>query len=309
MQKAESKFSKSLIVSIALHVIFFTLLIITVGPTAKPIVKVNLAKDPHAEQKIVKATMVDKHAVDQAIQRQALEEKKRQDLALAEQQRAEQLQREAEQAKQAVELAKAQKAKLEAMQAKKDLELAKAQKAKQETEAKKAATEKAKIAQQQLQAKKQLEQQKLQAKKELEKQQIVAKEAAAQKAKAEALRAQQAALKAQQDHIVAQHQEFILSEVEKYRAAFQTAIEDNRILTSVFNGDLICKIRIKLLPDGSIASVNIVEPSPNPAYDQMSIKAVYQSAPFPMPQDDELYSQLRDIILSFKNGEQQVDAL
>lgn len=308
MQKAEGKFSKSLIVSITLHVIFFTLLIITVGPTAKPIVKVNLAKDPHAEQKIVKATMVDKHAVDQAIQRQALEEKKRQDLALAEQQRVEQLQREAEQAKQALELAKAQKAKLEALQAKKDLELAKIQKAKQEAEAKKVATEKAKIAQQ-LETKKQIEQQKLQAKKELEKQQIAAKEAAAQKAKAEALRAQQAALKAQQDHIAAQHQEFILSEVEKYRAAFQTAIEDNRILTSVFSGDLICKIRIKLLPDGSIASVNIVEPSPNPAYDQMSIKAVYQSAPFPMPQDDELYSQLRDIILSFKNGEQQVDAI
>lgn len=308
MQKAEGKFSKSLIVSITLHVIFFILLIITVGPTAKPIVKVNLAKDPHAEQKIVKATMVDKHAVDQAIQRQALEEKKRQDLALAEQQRVEQLQREAEQAKQALELAKAQKAKLEALQAKKDLELAKIQKAKQEAEAKKVATEKAKIAQQ-LETKKQIEQQKLQAKKELEKQQIAAKEAAAQKAKAEALRAQQAALKAQQDHIAAQHQEFILSEVEKYRAAFQTAIEDNRILTSVFSGDLTCKIRIKLLPDGSIASVNIVEPSPNPAYDQMSIKAVYQSAPFPMPQDDELYSQLRDIILSFKNGEQQVEAI
>ena len=67
-------------------------------------------------------------------------------------------------------------------------------------------------------------------------------------------------------------------------------------------------MRIQLLPDGSILSVNIAEPSGNPAYDELQISAVYKAAPFPMPEDHELYNQLRDIVLSFRNGEQAADA-
>lgn len=241
---------------------------------------VNLSRDPQEDKKIVKAAIVDKKAIDQAVQRQAAEElQKREDL-LAQQRQADQLKQETAKIQQELALANAQKAKIEAA-------------------AKQAAQQKAKLEKEQLQVKKQLEQQQLQAKKELEKQQIAKQQAAAK----------QAAIQAQQDRLAAEHQEFLLTEVEKYRAAFQAAVEDNRILSSVFAGNISCKIRITLLPDGSILSVNIVEPSGNPAYDEMSAAAVYKSAPFPMPQDHELYSQLRDIVLSFKNGEQASDVL
>lgn len=249
---------------------------------------VNLQQDPHPEQKIVKAAMVDKKAIDQAIQRQAAEEQKKRDDLLAQQHKVEQLQ-------------------MEAIKAKQELELANAQKAQVEAAAKRAAQQKAKLEQQQLQAKKELEKQQL-AKQQLAKQQLAQQQQLA-KQQAEAAAKQAAAIKAQQDRLVAEHQEFLLTEVEKYRAAFQAAVEDNRILSSVFTGNISCKIRIRLLPDGSILSVNIIETSGNPAYDEMSAAAVYKSAPFPMPQDHELYNQLRDIVLSFKNGEQASDVL
>jgi membrane protein involved in colicin uptake len=40
-----------------------------------------------------------------------------------------------------------------------------------------------------------------------------------------------------------------MNEVQRYAAEFTQAIEENRILSSVFTGDLCCKIRIQLLPN------------------------------------------------------------
>jgi colicin import membrane protein len=294
---------------------FFAALFITMSNnTPQPRVTVNLAKDPQPENKIVKASMVDKRAVDQALQRQLAEERQKQEYALEQQRRAEQLKQEALQAQQALELANAKRAQMEAA-------------------AKKAEQEKIQLDQQKALAKKELEKQqatikaakqaetlraqqtadklkKVEAQRTADKLKQAEAQRTAEKLKqAEAQRAQQAAIKAQQDLIAAQHQEFLLTEVEKYRIAFQSTIEENRILNSAFTGNISCKIRIKLMPDGSIQQVDIVEKSGNPAYDQMSAQAVYKSAPFPMPQDHELYSQLRDIVLSFRNGDQSVDPL
>ncbi len=281
-------------------------------------VNLQMNPDPNSDkQKIVKATLIDKNSVDAALQRQAeayAQEQKKQKQAeeqlLAQERRAEQLKVEAEEAKLAVATANAQKLKIEA-------------------DAKKAAESKLQLEQEQQQLKKQLAQaKKTQEKKDLatkqanQKKEQVAKQAADKKAaeqraqevaKTNALKAQQAAraagIKAQQDRVAAEHQEFLLSEVDKYRAAFQAVVEDNRILSGVFSGEIICRIRIQLLPDGSIASASVVESSGNPAYDKMSSDAVYKSAPFPMPSDQELYGQLRDVVLSFRNGDQSSDAI
>lgn len=307
-------------ISVALHMVFFGCLLSTMSFTEKkPQVTVNLQINPDPDgdkQKIVKASLIDKKAVDAALQRQAnaaAEEQHRQKVVqeqlLAQERKAEKLKQEAEVARQALETANAQKLKLEAAN-------------------KRAAADKLKLEQEQQQIKKQIAQQQAQAKrdsekkdlakqdlakKEQQKKDLAAKQAAQGAAKASAQRAQEdaklAAIKAQQDKLAAEHLEFMLEEVDKYRAAFQTVIEDNRILSSVFTGAISCKIRIRLLPDGSIASVSVVESSGNPAYDDMSTAAVYKSAPFPMPQDQELYAQLRDVVLSFRNGDQASDAI
>ncbi len=282
---------------------FFTALLTTMSfESAKKPVMVNLQSDP--AKKIVKAKLLDKTAIDQEIQRQAAEELQTQQLA----------QEQALETQRAAEKKVAEQRKLELEKA---AELEKAQLAAKLAQEKKQVAQQQAAAKQEAQKKEALKKESLKkeaAKQELLKQQAAAKKAAdlqAQQAKqAEALRAQQAAaLKAKSDRIAAEHQQFLVAEVDKYRAAFQAAVEDNRILSAVFTGDISCKIRIRLLPDGSIASVNIVETSGNPAYDEMSAQAVHKSAPFPMPADRELYDQLRDIVLSFKNGEQSADAI
>lgn len=263
-------------------------------PSPKKSVTVNLAVNPKDPgQKIVKAALLDKKEVDLAVQRQvaaeaaAIEKQRRaEEQVLAQQRKAESLKKEALAAARAVEAANAQKLQLEA-------------------QAKQLAESKAKLEQEQNRMKKQIAEQQLAAKKAQEKKGL---EQATKKKILES-QAQAAGIKANQDRLAQEHQEFLASEIDKYRAAFQSLIEDNRILSGVFNGDIICKLRITLLPDGSIANVAVVASSGNPAYDEMSAAAVYKSAPFPMPSDQELYNQLRDIVLSFRNGDSTADVL
>jgi len=248
---------------------FFAALLTTMSLEVKqPPIVINLAKNPGNDKKIVQAALIDKRAVDLANQRRATEAKLQQEKILEQIRAEEQVRLEAEQAKQAIELAAALKAQQQAM-----------------LEQTKKAQEQAKLDQQVL------------VKQQLAQQQLVKQQAAAKQQQA-------AAVKAQHDRIVAEQQAMLEAEVDKYRAEFAAAIEENRILSSVFAGDIRCKLKIVLLPDGSILNIKVLESSGNVAYDEMSTKAVYKSAPFPMPQDKELYKQLREVILSFKNGEQ-----
>lgn len=298
MLKDKPGYSKSFIISVAIHVVFFTALFTTMSlNTPSEPIKVNLAKEPA----IVKAKVVDMRAAQaEELQRQKLaQEQLLAQQRLEEQQRAEQLKAEQQKAEQL----KAEQLKQEAEKVK-QAETLKQQKLQKEAEAKAVAAKK-------VAAQKAEQQKQLAAQKEADtkaKQAAAAKELAAkQAADKQAAAAKAAAMKAEQDRLSALHQEFLLTEVEKYRAEIQATIEDNRILSGVFVGDICCKIRIKLLPDGSILSATVVESSGNKAYDDMSVVAVSKSAPFTMPQDQELYNQLRDIVLSFKNGDQTTD--
>lgn len=280
------KSSASIIGSIILHSIFFGLLFTTVAlDTKKPPITINLQQDPGNAKKIVQATLIDKRSADLVAQKQAYQEKLQRQKIIAQQQKIEQEKLAAVQAQQVAQ---------EQLEATKQAAL----KLKQETELQ---IKQQVAAQQTLLRKQALD--KLQAAQQAEKQKAstAAKHQANVAAKQQAAKA--AAVKAQHDRIVAEHQALVESEVEKYRAEFAAAIEENRILSGVFAPNLQCKLRIMLLPDGSIMSVKVLESSGNPAFDDLSASAVYKSAPFEMPQDQELFAQLRDIVLAFKNGE------
>ncbi len=96
-------------------------------------------------------------------------------------------------------------------------------------------------------------------------------------------------------------QETSLNNIETYIAKFQKLIEDNLIVPTTFKANISCKVRIKILPDGTIASAKLVKASGYPAYDKRAISSIYKSSPFPMPDDEDLYNNLRDIILEFEN--------
>ena len=232
---------------------------------------VNLQTNPNPDAKIIKAGFVDKNLIDQAHKRIA-----------EQQQKAEQLKIEAEQAKQAeiARVAAEQKA----------LELATLKKAQMEVAAKAAAAKKV-VAQEQ--AKKQ-QQAKQKALKELELKKVTERQAAA--------------MKADKNRLQAEHNMALATEVEKFKSLLISSIKENKIVSSVFSKDTRCALRIQLLPDGSILSIDITEPSGIPAYDEMQISAVYKAAPFTMPEDHELYSQLREIVLSLSNDMESPDA-
>lgn len=263
--------------SLSLHLIIITIALVTVGYSVNtpPTLQVNLHPDAKPEEQIVKAGVVDKKAIDQAYQRQALAEKRRQQQLAEEKRQSKKAKEDAEKAKR-----DAQKLKQESVAAQQALEKAKAEKVKAEAEA-----------------------QKIKAAQEKAKQELVKQQELARKQEAER---KAVALKAEQEKIKAQRDTFIRNEVQRFTAEFAQSIEDNRILSSIFEGDICCKIRIQLLPDGAILSASIVESSGNPAYDEMSQAAVFKTAPFSMPEDKEVYEKLRDIVLSFRNGEQDV---
>jgi colicin import membrane protein len=287
---SEAKLGWSMLLSIAVHVAIFALLFFTIShskPT--PPIMVNLLKDAKPEQNIIKAGIVDRRAIDQAIQRQANEERLKQEKILQQQQKSEQLKVEAEQAKKALELATQQKALLEIA-------------------TKKAAEEKVRLD-------KEIANKKALAKEQQAKEQV-AKETAAKKlqankappkneiAKKAVVDPKIAALKAEKDRLAAEHTALLETEVDKYKAEFAAAIKENKIVSSIFAKEMRCTIRIKLLPDGSIVAVHVAESSGNRAFDDMQISAVHKTAPFPMPADSELYEQLRDLVLSLSNDEE-----
>lgn len=267
---------KSLGLSVLIHLILLLLLVITVASQKyKPPVTVNLQMNAKAEQRVVKAGLIDKSSVDQIYQRHEREERLKAEKLLQE--------------------AAAQAA------AKKALELANLKKIEMEQAAKKAAQQKL------LQEKAAQEKAKLATQKAA----ALAKEQKLKKAaeKKQAADRKAAGLRAEKDRLNAEHDAFLENEVEKYKAVFSAYIVENRILSAVFTGNLVCTIRINLLPDGSILNVTVVKSSGNRAYDEMSQNAVHKSAPFPMPDEPELYNKLRDIVLSFRNGDQSADVL
>lgn len=82
--------------------------------------------------------------------------------------------------------------------------------------------------------------------------------------------------------------------VQNYRNKMYTKIVNNRKDTALFPSFLECKIAVKLLSDGRLASEKLITSSGNAAYDALSEQAVYKSAPFELPLDPKLIKEFTD---------------
>jgi colicin import membrane protein len=268
---AESKLRVSLGLSIIIHTAVFMVIIFSVaGKSTPPQITVSLLKNADPSKKIIKAGFVDANAMEQAHKR-----------IVEQQQRAEQQKREAEQA----EIAK----KAEEQKA---LELAILQKQQLEVQAKAVA------------AKKAADQKALQVKNEQAKQKKI-KDAALK----ETAQRQAAAIKANRDKLQAEHNALLATELERLKAQIRAVIKESKIISPFHPNNTSCDVTIKLLPDGSILNVYISKPSGHPAYDDMQISAIQKAAPFSIPQDHELYEEIRDgITLNMSNDLESSDA-
>jgi len=266
--------------------------------TATRPVMINLQKNAKPGQKIIKAGIVDRGAIDRAFQHQAREERLKAEQALA----LEKLKR--SQAEAAAAAIKKQEQEKIAQQQKQQALQQKIAQQKQQAMQEKIAQQQKTKALQEKGMQERINQKKLAQEKALQdkimQDKIAQNKLSQQKA---------AGLQAEKDRLLAQHDSFIATEVDRYKADITAAIIESRILSSIFTGDLQCTIRIRLLPDGSILAVNIERSSGNKAYDEMSENAIYKAAPFTMPEEHELYNKLRDIVVSFRNGDEGTDVL
>jgi colicin import membrane protein len=306
-------YKNSFFLSMGVHGLFFVTLLVSSFFDSPQIIRVGGGGNPEQQNKpIVHADLINHDAVKSAIDRQKQQELNKQKQLALQKANAEKVKKEAEKAKleaqrlkQEVEEAqkKAEQEKKLALVEKESAEKAKLQAAKEKEKAKlakeQAAQKLEKIKQEKLQAAKEQEL----AKKAQEQAALKRKQALAEESRRNAERARQAQELALQQAAAAERGRWIDNEFTRYVGEIERKIQENRTISTAFSPDLTCDIQIRLLPDGSVHDVKIIKSSGNAAYDAMSEAAVYRSSPFDMPEDRELMSKLRDIVLVFKVAE------
>ena len=281
----------SFILSLIVHGVIFTALIISNFLEKPQIIKVSGNQIKQQNKPIIKAGLIDHKAVEIAIARQNKQERDKKEQLNRQRINAEKLKKEAE------------KIKLETQKLQKDIAEAKkvAEKEKQQALLAKETAEKLKLQASKEQekaklAKEQAEQKFAQIKQAEEKAALEKKQTLEEQARQRAI----AAKKAEEQRMHAEHNRWINNELSRYAGEIERRIRENRTISTAFSSELKCDIQIKLLPDGSVHEVKIIRSSGNAAYDSISEAAVYKAAPFDMPEDRELQSRLRDIVVGLR---------
>lgn len=308
----DKDYKKSLYQSLSLHGL---LLVVMLGSSffgGPKIIRIGGNNGDQQNKPVIQAGLINPAAVKNAINRQEQIERNKQKQLALEKSETEKMKKAAEQAK-----LEAEKLKKEIAAAQKKAEQTKKLALAERESAEKAKLQAAKEKEQAAQKLEKIKQAKLQqeakekaaAKQAQEKATLARKKALEEQAKqkaAQAAAARQAhelALQQQAAAAAAERASWLDNEFSRYVAEIERRIRENRTISSAFPPDLKCDIQIKLLPDGSIHEVRIIKSSGNVAYDSMSEAAVYKAAPFEMPEDNELMSRLRDIIVGLIAGE------
>jgi len=304
----QQTYQRSFIVSVVLHIFVLIVLATQLNmtghtppaasqPTAQPIKAVAVNSAQVAAQ--VEKLRAEQQAKEQAelnrqhkLAEQAAAAKRQREL---EQQRLAQLKAQAlkvQQQRAAEAKAEAQKlAQLKAQQAaeqKKLTELAKQQQAakqKQLQEAKQKQLQEAK-------QKQEVKQNPAAKQKSLQESQL-----AEQQRKAEEDKLLQQQLAAEQQQLDHDKQQALQGELSKYGEMIRAAIQQQWIIPENIPKDIACKLAIVLGPGGVVLDVKLVQSSGNAILDRSAMAAVRKASPLPVPADESLFSQMREINL------------
>jgi len=290
---------KLLVASCLLHVVFFSLLFINwqSQETIKPI---HIPENIQA--RVVSLDELKNMQSKKMAEEKAIQDQKDREKLLAEQKRQER--KEKEQAKQK---AKEAENKRIAEQKKKDLEKQIALKKKKEEQVKQEKDKKLKEqeAKQKLAAQ---EKQKLEAEKELAEKKLAEQRAEELKEQEKKLlerlqqseqHAENLALEAERNRQEQKFLEYELSEQERYMARIKTQIEGLWRIPPK-SERLKITLSIRLLPNGELSSVNIINSSGNDAFDNSAIRAVKSVRRFLVPEDNKIFERnFRQFNMSF----------
>lgn len=290
------KSSLSLYSSIFLHIFAIGFLIFYEDSPQKPLPQVALAKFDEAN--MVKAVSIDQKELDVQVekikkkeaQQKAEEKALKQSIVKAtadkkkEEQRLARLKQEKEELKKLINQAKEQKLATEkaTLAAKNAMKKAHEEKKKLDKEVEKLASKR----EEEKEKQQKLQQAKLQEEAELERLRREKEKLAAEKREEES----------------AASRAMVAKEVNRYVALIRTSIEQNWLRPTELQDDLTCLIKVKLMPTGDIAHAEVVEASGNRAFDESALRAVYKSAPLPVPQDAAAFKAFRELTLPFQPG-------
>lgn len=276
--------SRSLVLSIILHLVLGAVLIFSFEFSPKPtpptkpivnIVKATAVDKKQVELELKRLKKLDDEKIEKEIKRQKDLEKKADDAKkkrLAEEKKLKDIKKKKEQEtkKRKKEEARVKKLEKEKKELEKKTKLEQEKKKKVEEERKKIETEKKKL------------------------------EADKKKKEEEKRKEQEQALQDQLDaELEAEQQEHDLTTIQKYQALIIRAVENNFNQLGLPDG-LSCVILIRMLEGGKVVEASIVESSGNDLFDRRAEKSVYLASPLSVPDENRLFEQMRNIRFTFE---------
>ena len=88
--------------------------------------------------------------------------------------------------------------------------------------------------------------------------------------------------------------------VNQYVSAIKDRVERNWIQPPGSRSGLSCVVKVRLIPGGDVASVQIVQSSGDGAFDDSVEKAVYRAQPLPLPPAEQgLFERFRELTFRF----------
>lgn len=276
--------SRSLVLSIILHLVLGAVLIFSFEFSPKPtpptkpivnIVKATAVDKKQVELELKRLKKLDDEKIEKEIKRQKDLEKKADDAKkkrLAEEKKLKDIKKKKEQEtkKRKKEEARVKKLEKEKKELEKKTKLEQEKKKKVEEERKKIETEKKKL------------------------------EADKKKKEEEKRKEQEQALQDQLDaELEAEQQERDQTLLEKYISLIQNDIQNNFNRLGLPDG-LSCVILIRMLEGGKVVEASIVESSGNDLFDRRAEKSVYLASPLPVPDENRLFEQMRNIRFTFE---------
>ncbi len=90
------------------------------------------------------------------------------------------------------------------------------------------------------------------------------------------------------------------SEVARYKGLIRSQITRNWMFPASYQKGMKCKILVRLIPSGDVASVRIIQSSGNSAFDRSVEMAVNKASPLPVPKSSSgLFDHFREVEFVF----------
>lgn len=92
-----------------------------------------------------------------------------------------------------------------------------------------------------------------------------------------------------------------LSEINKYRSLIKEEVTRHWNIPATAHDDLLCEVKVRLIPSGDVVDVQIIKSSGDAAFDRSVEKAVYRAAPLSVPPvESGLFDEFREVVFQFE---------